>query len=166
MFYSDSRYYLVSRELLLLCWFYRDEHWGDGGEIMASISFTAIVEQPDYLSAFIKQEVIDVYGAEAYLARASVSLLRLHTDKHTSLHSFLSNQRNVITRAEFNEYFHKSGYVRSLCTALRRKLCRHHPDPDISKDYAVWAFVVAQSGMEILTCVPISNFALALPYFD
>ncbi|VDB89415.1 unnamed protein product, partial [Peniophora sp. CBMAI 1063] len=132
-YHPDSPEFLSTRELYLMCWFYRDEPWRDAFEMLGTVVFASLIEEHDELRRFIEQEVFLKYGAESYLKRLTVTVETVDTNDpncHPLLASCIALQRTVLTHEGFRPYLLSSGLVRSLCEMVRREGRRQNIPPD------------------------------------
>ncbi|KZV63245.1 hypothetical protein PENSPDRAFT_691830 [Peniophora sp. CONT] len=147
-----SEEYLSSRELYLMCWFYRDEPWRGRIDGLLFIPFTAIRSQPDQLATFIQREIIEKYGGDSYLARLgkAIQSLDVRDPEWGSLqYGFMGLQREILVHDGFSPYFHSTGFVPTLCTVLRKEPNR----TNWTADQVQWDMIVLQCALDIVTHV-------------
>lgn len=134
-----------------MCWFYRDEPWSGGFEPMAAAPFTALIGKPRELAAFVGREVIDKYGAEAFLVRSGVSIRSSETDDPDRfiLTGHLFTVRKVLWHDAFKPHFFSSGFVRDLCNMLEQE---NRKERTVFRLVALHA-TLTTAALEILTYV-------------
>lgn len=79
---------------------------------------TGLTEQD--LDTFVKEDILDEYGAEAFLSRFTRLLSELcdmtDTDNHfDNLSSSLENVGRIVVYPAFRQHYTSSGFVRALC---------------------------------------------------
>lgn len=145
---SDS---LNTRKLYLMCWYYRDDPWRMGYESMHSLAFLPDLHGLNKLSSFVHREIVSVYGAEPYLARARIALdtsvISEIGGEHLS--GFMGVQCQVLKNKAFDPYFYSSGFVE----ALRQMLERQNEHKHSNLYYDRWYSRVVQGSLDILRSV-------------